>query len=84
MQRIPESKCLGCGAKLDAYSSPKTSAMAKEGDISICLDCGHVAVFGKDLRLRPLTDEEIIDIASNDELLALQMAWAKANGMETN
>ena len=41
-------------------------------DISVCAYCGHVQVYGADLKFRELTDAEIVECAGDPELLAAQ------------
>jgi hypothetical protein len=45
-----------------------------EGDITICIKCQHIMAFDKKLRVRPLTDQEVIDIAGDRDILRYQKA----------
>jgi hypothetical protein len=68
--RMPPSACLECGKLLDcATVTDGEDVEPHPGAISICFSCGHIQAFGDDLRLRPLTDEEIIDIAGHPEIV---------------
>lgn len=70
---VPEAHCLNCGQLIDAASElPFADSRAPEpGDISICLYCRHIMVYGEDLVPRELTDEEIVEIAGDRELVLL-------------
>ena len=73
MPRIRENKCLSCNHSMDGAASPEDeNKMPEDGDISICIRCGHVAVFDKDLNFRELTDECMVEIAGYSALLAAQ------------
>lgn len=68
---IPPSNCSECGTKLDCGGSLDGAGL-KPGDISVCLYCGNLAALGEDLKLRPLTDEEMHRLAGNPVLLKTQ------------
>lgn len=76
--RTPDCACLNCGHVVDAATEPfgnKPRPVA--GDISVCLYCGNVAAFTADEKLRPLTDEEIVMVAGDKRILAIQRARTK-------
>jgi hypothetical protein len=50
------------------------AARPRPGNISVCIDCGHIMAFADDLTLRNLTDAEMIEIAGDKRILALQRA----------
>jgi len=62
--RVPESICPSCGAPNDGASHP--DGKPSEGDLSICMYCGHLAIFRADLRLRDPTVAEL-EIIRHDE-----------------
>jgi hypothetical protein len=72
--RVPLSACLECGYAVDAASCIGKDATPKPGGITLCMACGHVMAFGDDLRLRSLTDAEMLAAAGNRTLLAVQAA----------
>jgi hypothetical protein len=74
--RHQASACLGCGKVLDASTGVGNRAQPRAGAITVCLDCGHVQAYDGKLQLRPLTDEEMIDIAGDKRIAAIQ--WARA------
>jgi len=74
MERTPEHVCLNCGSKLNARTAVNHSDKASGGDISICFYCGHIMAYDADLTLRELTDEEMVKIAGDPCILAIQKA----------
>jgi len=69
----PESKCLNCGYVMDAATGFGPDNKPSEGDIAICFRCGAVMAFGKDLKLRGLSDQEIARIEA-DSLLVRELS----------
>lgn len=59
---LPTIPCPGCAMPNDGqYNPDDPTDVPTDGDLSICLYCGHLAMFtGQDasLGLRPITDEE--------------------------
>ncbi len=59
---LPTIPCPECGIPNDGQYSPEhPEAVPSDGDLSVCLYCGHLAVFtgeGDTLGLRPMTEEE--------------------------
>ena len=71
----PENKCLDCGATLDMVANFHGELpVPREGHtlLTICMVCGHIMAFDDKLKFRPLTDEEIIDVAGDVKLLFVQ------------
>lgn len=89
MQRTPvPSTCTNCGKVLTAVSIPGLGPVPEPsvGDVTACLDCHHVMVFGDDMVLRDLTDAESAEIAGDPDLLQVQsflefFAKCKARGL---
>jgi len=73
--RTPPEMCVRCHYVFDATTGipGNERATPKEGDLSICVNCGHASVFAADLRKRPLTEKERLDL-SREERLILRMA----------
>jgi hypothetical protein len=68
--RTTHCACLACGHRIDATSTVKDETPApKEGDFTICLYCSHLMVFTKNLRVRNLRGEEIIEAAGDKDIL---------------
>jgi hypothetical protein len=82
--RMPVSICISCGKPNDSFTavSDRYSKRPKSGDISICLYCGHVAIYSDDLTLRELTSDEIREIAGHPLLLRAQKVSAKYREMK--
>jgi hypothetical protein len=94
--RTRKSQCAHCGHVLDAASAVSQIGRwphngqrrfnvnddvdPKPGDMTVCIICGHVSVFADDLQLREPNDEEIVRIAGNPALLAIQ--WARGKVMK--
>jgi hypothetical protein len=60
--------CLRCGARLDAATGLSSASPPKEGDISICWYCAHLAAFTADGSLRPLTEAERVQVIVDVEV----------------
>lgn len=73
----PENKCLACGYAMNmARGLSSDTTKPGPGDVSVCLNCGHLMGFNPDLTLRELSDEEAHDIAGDKDLLRAQAARA--------
>jgi hypothetical protein len=72
--RTPVNACPNCGRRNDAVTGAGHNRKPTEGDLSVCLQCGHLMIFQSDLTLRPLTDEEMVRWAGNKDLVKLQKA----------
>jgi hypothetical protein len=72
--RLPAVACLACGKIMDAATTLTGDHGPRSGDISLCLYCGHLAAFDAELRLRPLTDAEIVEIAGAPVIIEAQKA----------
>lgn len=75
--RAPPSRCLDCGKLLDMASGAGHRHKPRPGAITICFDCGHIMAFAADLRLRALTDREMVEIAGDPKLVLVQKARAR-------
>lgn len=53
------------------------SISPEPGDISVCINCGHIMAFADDLKLRSLTDQEMFDVAGDPRMLLAQRAIAE-------
>jgi hypothetical protein len=75
--RYPPSPCTNCGAVLDTCNVvDRDTTGPSRGDVTVCLECGHVMVFGKRLRLRDPKGSELKKIAGDKRLIAAQRAIA--------
>jgi hypothetical protein len=70
IHRLPESRCLECGSKLNASATREgLSPRPNPGDVTVCLKCGAAMVFGDDLRLRGFTDAEAAELVEDPETM---------------
>ena len=74
--RVEPNACLNCGTVHDSATGIKRDAVPKDGDWSICFDCGHLMVFESG-KLRNLNDREMYEIAGNRDLIRAQQARAR-------
>jgi hypothetical protein len=72
--KVPVSVCLGCGKRMDGATAIDHRKAPAPGNITICIGCGHIMAFGDDMRLRALTDAEMIEIAGDPRVVAVQRA----------
>ncbi len=81
---VAASNCTNCGKELDGATAVGNLASEaptpKPGDVTICLECGHIMAFGDGLQLRDLSDEEIVEVAGNQIILQMQKARGKMKG----
>lgn len=68
--------CLECGAEIDAQTSFGHKNNPYPGAIAICI-CGHIMSYDENLKFRQLTDQEIIDVAGDPEIIKIQNALAQ-------
>ena len=62
---------------MDMATCVGSDSRPKPGDFTVCIRCGHIMIFGDDLRLRELTRDQMHAIAGDERLLAIQRARAK-------
>jgi len=70
---ISSSECPGCGRYLDVATSFKGEE-PEVGSASICSECGYIAIFDENLKLRDPTEAELEEIKKEpvvQQLLAL-------------
>lgn len=72
--RVQQSECLNCKRALDAATAVFGEHRPTPGDYTICVYCGHLMVFAEQLALREPTHDEMIAMAGNREILAMQRA----------
>jgi len=66
--------CPNCGHGLDAATDQTGNRAPEVDDITICLWCGHIMAFAEGFSFRPLTDEEMREVAGDPRILAIQRA----------
>ena len=76
--RMPDVKCISCGKTLNAASAVDADGRPSPGDISVCVYCGKIMIYGKDMALRELTEIEKMEILRDmemfDRIEAMQQA----------
>jgi hypothetical protein len=82
-RRVPKSVCPICFTALDAASGVGGDLVPSEGDVTVCLECGNIAVFTVDLRLRVPTEEEFSQLKHDRRILAMQIAVRRLHGKMT-
>lgn len=71
---MPVTYCPHCGHKHDAATNLEAPRAPGKGDVSICLECGGVALFDVDpIRLRLPTPAEQIELESNQAVVSAQL-----------
>lgn len=56
--KMGDDHCPHCGTLLDAASDPLGDHKPSPGDLTICVGCGNICMFGDDFGLRKLEQEE--------------------------
>jgi hypothetical protein len=73
--RLAPDHCTACKALCTAATvTDVAEAVPEPGHFTICFECGHIMVFGEDLRLRDPTAAECWEIAGDKNILAAQKA----------
>ena len=62
MLHIQESSCPHCGAKINATFAEGESVKPKSGDLSVCMECFGLMMFGDEMIINELTDEQWLDL----------------------
>jgi hypothetical protein len=82
--------CLNCGILIDAATSVNHKHIPHPGAIAICMICSHIMAYNEKIHLRELTDEEILMIAGDKEILFLinglggaKAAWEAKHGKDS-
>lgn len=69
--KIPH--CLNCNEELGGSTESRLrNIIPRPGSLSVCLYCGHLAIYADDMNLRELTGNEIVEVAGNEEVLRAQ------------
>lgn len=77
-QRTKENHCPYCNHKLDGVSQVNGDSFPTPGDASVCICCGNVSVFDKNLSLRKPLPEEESDICEDATIIEAQRAIFEA------
>lgn len=63
----PICHCPNCLRELDRLSSLEGETPAP-GDITVCLYCSHILILDEELKVRELTDKEMLDVAGDPDV----------------
>lgn len=80
--KLKENECLNCKALLDAATGANHKDSPRPDDITICIKCGHVMAFSDEMLFRELSEKEMIMVAGNAEIIALQQIVNKRGKMD--
>jgi len=72
------TRCWNCGSTSNRCSEViDNDATPHDGDVSICFQCGKLALFDHSLedRVRKPTPKEMDELCSSEEVMAMLMAW---------
>jgi hypothetical protein len=74
--KMGKNACLNCGKILDGATAIDEEGAVRPtpGAITVCMYCGHLMAFDERLHFRELTDAEIIEIAGDERLIAINRA----------
>lgn len=80
-ERMKEQCCLKCGEPNDAASGvvdkhARNTIKPRPGDVTLCMNCGHLMMFTNDLSFRELTKEEQKHAATDRRLITTRAALA--------
>lgn len=73
---MPRCKCPTCESFVEAASNPFTKHAPTKGDVTMCLMCGALMAFRKNLTVRALNDEEILRAKADPRVQRLLTARA--------
>ena len=68
----PDARCLDCKKVMTRGTPVDGSRGPQPDDVAICAYCGHLQAYGKDMKFRPLNDDEIIECAGDPDILLAQ------------
>jgi hypothetical protein len=69
-----EYRCLRCRQLLDAATVVDDDCRPEAGDVSICMTCGHVAIFTHAGKLRQPRPAELRKIMCDERIVATRAA----------
>ena len=68
--RMPDMKCISCGKTLNAASAVDSEGRPSPGDISMCIGCGKIMIYGDDFTMREPTEAEMVEMVMDEEMNA--------------
>lgn len=74
---VPFSTCFNCGKRNDMATRVEgKNCMPKEGDASVCIQCGAVSMFDKKLRLVRMPESEFAELSEDLRRDIAKAQWA--------
>lgn len=70
--KVKKNICSICHHELSGATQINGIDKPKPGDVSLCIECGNIAIFCDDLQLRQATKEEILEILRDPETAIMQ------------
>lgn len=69
--------CPYCGREHDLATNTTSGTRPKDGDYSLCIQCGHFGIFDRKAQggVRRATAAEAVCIAASPEASKVQLAW---------
>lgn len=82
--RTKLSKCTSCGEAMDSAMNAQfgINNVPSSGDVTVCMYCSHIMIYDDNLILRDPSNDELIDIAANKDILRAVNAIAKIRGIK--
>jgi hypothetical protein len=74
---VPHAICANCGERIDGASPVDGGRAPQPGDVSLCLYCHHLMIFGDDSKPRNPTDEEMMELAGDPDLIRAMKTLAE-------
>jgi len=71
--RVPGATCLNCGKVTDGATAVGVEGVVlpSPGDLTVCLYCGHLMAFDETLQFRELTEDEMVEVAGDERIVAI-------------
>lgn len=74
--------CPGCGATLNASARLGDDLVPSVGDLTICLECGQPFMYKAELKLAPLSTEQMARISRCHPVVGRQLELAMENAKQ--
>jgi hypothetical protein len=72
--RVAEKRCMRCEKVLDSATPADSKDRPARGDVSVCIQCGHIAIFTRGGKLREPTPDELRSIMADRRVKTLRNA----------
>lgn len=67
--KTSDAHCPNCKALINAAVTVDGASVPQDGDLTVCLYCGHICAYDENQQLRDLTDQEAYDAAGDPDIL---------------